>query len=298
MNENLNLVELLKDCPKGTPLYSTLYGEVYLKGVDLGDYPISFTRSDGCSGHVTSKGVYRIEFNGECTLFPSKDQRDWSKWHRPFIDGDVVTYKLKGWLVAFIYKERISTTIVKSHFTLYIQNMGFGIDDDIVLKDEYIVFATEEEKRKLFNAIKANGYRWNAKTKTLKKLIIPKFKVGNTIRTKNGLQTYEVTNVTSEYYSVRISGCVGLLPVKDQDDYILIPNKFDPNTLIPFESKVLVRDANHFSWRGSIYTHRDGNNFYTVNGTYYLQCIPYNDDTAYLIGTCKIAPDYYRYWDE
>ena len=28
MNENLNLVEILKDCPKGTKLYSSVLGEV------------------------------------------------------------------------------------------------------------------------------------------------------------------------------------------------------------------------------------------------------------------------------
>ena len=36
-------------------------------------------------------------------------------------------------------------------------------------------FATEEEKQKLFKAIKDNGYEWNAETKTLKKLVKPKF---------------------------------------------------------------------------------------------------------------------------
>lgn len=75
-------------------------------------------------------------------------------------------------------------------------------------------------------------------------------------------------------------------------------DRFDPKTLIPFESKVLVRDGDHFSWVGSIYTHRKENGFYTVNGTYYRQCIPYNDDTAYLIGTYKEAPEYYRYWED
>ena len=28
MNENLNLVEILKDCPEGTELYSTIFGDV------------------------------------------------------------------------------------------------------------------------------------------------------------------------------------------------------------------------------------------------------------------------------
>lgn len=33
MNENLNLVKILKDCPRGTKLYSPIYGEVELGGV-------------------------------------------------------------------------------------------------------------------------------------------------------------------------------------------------------------------------------------------------------------------------
>ena len=33
MNENLNLVEILKDCPKGTKLYSTIHGEVEFDGI-------------------------------------------------------------------------------------------------------------------------------------------------------------------------------------------------------------------------------------------------------------------------
>lgn len=41
MNENLNLVEILKDCPKGTKLYSTIFGEVKFGGIeDYSVYPI------------------------------------------------------------------------------------------------------------------------------------------------------------------------------------------------------------------------------------------------------------------
>lgn len=48
----------------------------------------------------------------------------------------------------------------------------------------------------------------------------PKFKVGDIIRSKNGLQTYKITNITSEYYSLRIQeNCVGVLPVKEQDEW-------------------------------------------------------------------------------
>ena len=83
MNENLNLVEILKDCPKGTKLYSTIYGDVELVKVYLKDdeYPIEIEVGEGGDiTYVANDGRLLGDFPGECTLFPSKDQRDWSKF--------------------------------------------------------------------------------------------------------------------------------------------------------------------------------------------------------------------------
>lgn len=81
MNENLNLVEILKDCPKGTVLYSTIYGYVTLVEVqNSGRFPIKFMKSDGICNSLTARGLFSLECEGECVLFPSKDQRDWSKF--------------------------------------------------------------------------------------------------------------------------------------------------------------------------------------------------------------------------
>lgn len=83
MNENLNLVEVLKDCPKGTKLYSTIYGDVELEKVYLKDdeYPIEIKIGEGSDmTYVANDGRLLGDFPGECTLFPSKDQRDWSKF--------------------------------------------------------------------------------------------------------------------------------------------------------------------------------------------------------------------------
>ena len=81
MNENLNLVEILKDCPKGTKLYSTVHGEVEYMGInDNGVYRIKFKTRDGDIYGATSDGRYLRYFNGESILFPSKEQRDWSKF--------------------------------------------------------------------------------------------------------------------------------------------------------------------------------------------------------------------------
>lgn len=81
MNEKLNLVEILKDCPKGTKLYSTVYGEVEFDGINnREDFPVRFVKSDGDRGSVTAQGMLLEGFDGECTLFPSREQRDWSKF--------------------------------------------------------------------------------------------------------------------------------------------------------------------------------------------------------------------------
>ena len=81
MNENLNLVELLKDCPKGTKLYSTVFGEVEYVGIAKeSGYPITFRTSKNTANGVTSEGTHFDCYDGECTLFPSKEQRDWSKF--------------------------------------------------------------------------------------------------------------------------------------------------------------------------------------------------------------------------
>ena len=80
----LDLVKILKDCPKGTKLYSAIHGEVALDQVNNidEDYPIVINCIHGLIGY-TYDGRFDIDCNGECVLFPSKDQRDWSKFVVP-----------------------------------------------------------------------------------------------------------------------------------------------------------------------------------------------------------------------
>ena len=81
MNENLNLVEILKDCPEGTKLYSTIYGDVeFVKVSNHLEYPIEVKLRYYSIGSFTNDGRLLAGYDGECTLFPSKDQRDWSKF--------------------------------------------------------------------------------------------------------------------------------------------------------------------------------------------------------------------------
>ena len=82
MNKNLNLVEILKNCPRGTKLYSTVFGDVKFNCVkEQKEYPIRVLLKNGPEVGFTSKGTEYTEYKGECVLFPRKDQRDWSKFN-------------------------------------------------------------------------------------------------------------------------------------------------------------------------------------------------------------------------
>lgn len=87
MNENIDLTNILKNCPEGWKFYSSVVGSVLFHKLYLGnsEYPV-FVRPVSGIGKIcfTKKGVYVNDGDAECTLFPSKDQRDWSKFTAPW----------------------------------------------------------------------------------------------------------------------------------------------------------------------------------------------------------------------
>ena len=91
MNENIDLTKILKDCPKGWKFYSLLYGEVEFDKIRKeSEYPIVIITKHGNNSDIKSDGRYYGEYgdDGECTLFPSKDQRDWNKFTAPWYKKD------------------------------------------------------------------------------------------------------------------------------------------------------------------------------------------------------------------
>ena len=165
MNENLDLTKILDGCPVGTEFYHTVYGKVWFIGIDFySDYPIRLSTESGCIADisVTEKGTFGRRYNDECLFFPSKDQRDWSKFER------------------FWDKPKVE--------------------------------------------------------------------------------------------------------------------KFDPKTLQPFD-KVLVRDSPLSKWRpdffGFLVQHE---NYIICSGSFWYQCIPYNEETKHLLGTTDNCPEYYKWW--
>ena len=91
MNENIDLTNILKDCPDGWELYSTLFGEVkFVKCIGL---HLVLVRNEGNYYYFTQNGMFIFEGTvcKECALFPSKEQRDWSKFSAPWYKSEEST---------------------------------------------------------------------------------------------------------------------------------------------------------------------------------------------------------------
>ena len=98
MNENLNLCEILKVCPKGTKFCSYIHGEVEFHSIDKSlSHPILVeTKTKAGYNRVktfSKEGLFDDGLAGICTLVPSKDQPDWSKWECPKPKFDPKTLK-------------------------------------------------------------------------------------------------------------------------------------------------------------------------------------------------------------
>lgn len=298
MENEINIAELLKDCPKGMELYSPIFGKVYLDKIR--PHLAIVVTTDKYQEEFLYDGRYGM--NGECMLFPSKGKTTWEGFVPPpqFKDGDII---FKDNFIAII--SSIGEKGLIWYHCLYdakykhckLENdYGIGYIND----SSEIRLATEEEKQKLFDAIKENGYKWNAETKTLEKLVEQKFKVGDIIQDKNAykVKIIEVCE-DKEYYIYDSLKGIGRISFSDQDDYELVSNKFDISTLKPFESKVLVRYEEYKKWRPAYWGFYDDdtitNYHYYCFGAVYAQCIPY-EGNEHLLGTTDDCDDFYKTW--
>lgn len=254
MEKKINLVELLKDCPKGMELDCVMYEDASFAGITENlNFPIRVKINvENVKGGnwtkeitLTSEGKLGNHPNAKCIIFP-KGKTTWEGFIPPckFKDGDIVT-NIEGAVI--IYKG-ITTCgycgsfVSLDHYNQFIPHYQSYLTDTIR-------FATDDEKAKLFQAIKDNGYKWDTENKTLE---------------------------------------------------TLVTEKFDINTLVPFESRVLVRDSKNEKWRPAIWGFCDETiGFYpfeVVGGQMgFTFCIPY-EGNEHLLGTTEDCEGRYKLW--
>lgn len=96
MENKINIAEILRDMPKGTKLYSPLFGKCELVGVSADEYGNSLLVESFYQGVCVKKDCRVFSSDGryfgwykdsECLLFPSAKMRCWDKF---FKRGDVL----------------------------------------------------------------------------------------------------------------------------------------------------------------------------------------------------------------
>ena len=108
MNENIDLTKILKDCPKGWKFYTPIWGEVTFNRIRKEYCDICIDTVCGCQT-ITIEGYYIYTSGAECIIFPSKGQRDWSKFTAPW-------YK----------KERFNPNMLKKFDKVIVRNIHFS----------------------------------------------------------------------------------------------------------------------------------------------------------------------------
>lgn len=164
----MNIVEILKYCPKGTKLYSTVHGEVTLNYIcKEKKYPICINIYDQKDSLTKEGRLY--EDKGECILFPSENQRSWEDFRLPIKKGDIMM-QIDGTLPFIASGE--STIDNNPKYICGITDGGnFKTSkDNYCWTSDFYIPATEEVKKKLFEAIKEAGYRWNSETLELEQI--------------------------------------------------------------------------------------------------------------------------------
>ena len=306
--EKINIADLLRDCPSGMELDCSVFEDVTLYRIDTdteNEYPIRIITKNDNFLDLTKYGTYSNVEEAKCVIFP-KGKTTWKDFHRPFKDGDILFYKHKTNNIkyTFIYKRRIDMHHLLHYCGWFSEKPFFSEQFNAkermpLYENDDIRFATEEEKTQLFDAIKANGYRWNNETKTLENLIGPIFKINDNIQSKDIKSPVRIVDIKDGKYIFENGD---KLDINLQNRWEFVSNKFDINRLIPFESKVLVRDYPNEKWRPAIWgfydnDDKDYSQYIIESGINYNYCIPYKGN-EHLIGTINECEKYYKTWED
>lgn len=289
--EKINIAELLQNCPTGMELDCSVFEDVTLYRIDTdteNEYPIRIKTKNDYFLDLTKYGTYSNVEEAKCIIYP-KGKTTWEGFQRPFKDGDILATN-DGKLIAIIKKNGGKYYVCCHTNGTYLGTGESGWFDRL---------ANKKEKQKLFQAFKDDGYYWNNETKTLEKLIEPIFKINDNIQSKDIKSPVKIVDIKDGKYIFENGD---KLDINLQNRWEFVSNKFDINRLIPFESKVLVRDSPNEKWKPAIWGFYDNDDedysqYIIESGIEYNYCIPYKGN-EHLIGTINECERYYKTWED
>ena len=305
MNENVNLSKILRDCLKGTKLYSPLFGVVKFEEISE-DWNFVCVRKgkDIWTFTYDARFLFGISNSksAEIMLFPSKDQRDWSKFN--VSDKIEPKFNVGDWVV-FLTSESVYQVEKKENYEYTLKHI-FGGSLCVSFSDENLIREWTIQDAKdgdvLVNGSNIFIFHFinNRRLMGYCHVNMDDGNFYNDIGRNECFCTIDapVTPATKEqrgrlFQRIKESGYEWNVESKTLEE------KFDPKTLKPFD-RVLVRNYKTTKWRCEHFSHFDGGNYNPCIASCcsYTFCVPYNEETKHLVGTTEEAPEYYRYWED
>lgn len=284
----MNITEILKNCPKDMKLYSPVYGEMKFIQIMTSTGNIHCRTSKGDPHYFYPDGKYERE--GECVLFPSKEQRDWSKFQIPFKFGDIVAMYNKQYQHTNI--GIFNTYTHDDYINVVCTNLADSNEIKIMDKQDGwnkqgVRYATEEEKEFFFNLLKEQNYVWTGKE------LVNTFDLGDYIT--NGISVVKITEITDNYYfGYDIKSNAGWsLQLHKIKDWELA--KFNICSLKPYD-KILIRFEG--CWYPSLVSYVDRyEGVYTIDHTNIVEKVIPFEGNEHLIGKHDDPDPYYITWE-
>lgn len=335
METKINIAGILKDKPEGTRLYSPLFGDVYLLGVEAGIIRVKHYRENETLATFYTfyrNGKYFSYPESEPLLFPSKEMRDWSKfaWKK----GDVLVSNDSTTKIIFNGWKDDTYTLFWGAYAVITHNDGkveFGNDSLIFETCNYKGIEVEDDEQFYINYIERKlGGKLNLETLEIEKAH-PEFKDGNILyitdrivscnfimiyKNQEGDRIYHYATLPEDNLVIMtkrgfLSDNGGLskryaTEEEKQQLFEALAKKgkawdaekkaivdLKPRwTPKPFD-RVITKVDDDAIWTANIFSHIDQYGEYVTIGceSGYSYCLPYNEETAKLIGTTKDVED-------
>lgn len=323
MTEKIDIAEILKDKPANTKLYSPLFGEVYFSHVGGGN--IAVEHHGGISLFFSSGRFFDYDESEPLLFPSKemRDWRKfaWKKGDVLVSKHGTKEVIFDGfdddYYVTFKGKHALETIEGESEYK------GESDDGYNYFYTENYYLESEDAAQTYINTIEERlGGKLNRETLEVEK-VQPEFKDGDIVYADYGNKqaVFIVSGKTdlSEGYNSFIAldlrgltldmGCMSFFKEDlcklrlateeekkqffsalekegkrwDSDKKAIVDLK--PKVeLKPFD-KVLVRGFGSQAWQVSLFGYKDSDFYYCCNGCGWNQCIPYNEETAHLLGT-------------
>ena len=309
MEEKINIAKILKDKPVNTKLYSPLYGDVYFSYIGVRNNICvlhhRFTLSD-----FFYNGRYTAYKESEIMLFPSKEMRDWSKfaWKK----GDVLVSKDNVYIIFEKFEDDTYTRFKGKHYLWKEFNVEDYNKEETKMLTSVFEKATDDVAQTYIKTIEEHlDGKLNLETLEIEKQL--EFKDGDIVVYGKSVAICRKIYKHTLCFYVSLNEMFGLLfddEVESSEEYRFATEEekkqffsalekegkrwdSDKKAIVdlkpkvelkPFD-KVLVRDFGSQAWQVSLFGYKDSDFYYCCNGCGWNQCIPYNEETAHLLGT-------------